>query len=427
LLGQFHRVLGRIADDASVRISALNVEDSMASMLNGETASQLRRDTIAPSFVAPRDECESRLAQIWQSLLGLQRISVTADFFDNGGHSLLAARLLAQVASAFGKKLPLTTLLESPTIESLATHLRSTAPHDGSHAMNGTQTVGAGPIEAGGNITEQQVFPMRREGNRPPLMIVDAGPFHRPLVRRLGNDQPVYGVALPELASLPRQFTVQDIATNLVDAICASDIEGPCYLAGWSQAGVMAYEMARLLQSRGKEVALLILFDSSNPTYIRSFKEWRKFPVQCYFWLSKAIYHFSKMLRMPLRDAWNYYWKRRRRFELPVVPIVNQADPSEVPPVDSWKVQYLAANKSEPEPCDWPIVLIRSTALQRGWFRDPRLGWGDVARGGLQVHEMPGEHDAMFLEPHVEQLAAIVSRELRAAAAGAWNVSLTEG
>jgi hypothetical protein len=56
------------------------------------------------------------------------------------------------------------------------------------------------------------------------------------------------------------------------------------------------------------------------------------------------------------------------------------------------------------------VVVVRSEALQTGWFRDPRLGWGEVARGGLELIEMPGEHDAMFLEPDVQRLGAHLRR-----------------
>jgi hypothetical protein len=50
-------------------------------------------------------------------------------------------------------------------------------------------------------------------------------------------------------------------------------------------------------------------------------------------------------------------------------------------------------------------VLFRSEAFQSGWFRDPQLGWGKSADGGLHMFEMPGEHDHMFLDPDVERLA----------------------
>jgi thioesterase domain-containing protein len=261
---------------------------------------------------------------------------------------------------------------------------------------------------------------MRREGSRPPLVIVDAGPFQRPLVRRLGSDQPVYGVALPELSTLPKRFTVRDIAANLVEALCASEVEAPYYLAGWSQAGVIAYEMARQLRARGKEVALVVLFDSSNPTYLRRLRVWWKFPIRLYFRATKAVYHFSRMLRMPLRQAWRDYWERKGKFDLKSIRRLKRTELSEIPPGECWRVQYLAANDSEPEPCDWPVVLIRSTVLQTGRFRDPHLGWGEVARAGLEVYEMPGGHDAMFLEPDVQRLATILTGCLHQAG-GRWE------
>ena len=116
---------------------------------------------------------------------------------------------------------------------------------------------------------ETQVFALRAEGTEPPLIIVDPHPFHRTLVRRLGGDQPVFGLLLPDLSALPERFTVSDIAANLVEALCASGVAGPYCLAGWSAAGIFACEMARQLRSRGKEVLLVTLFDTSTPEYLR--------------------------------------------------------------------------------------------------------------------------------------------------------------
>ena len=54
-------------------------------------------------FVAPSNETEARLAKLWEQVLGMKEISITADFFDQGGHSLLAASLLAQTERTFGR------------------------------------------------------------------------------------------------------------------------------------------------------------------------------------------------------------------------------------------------------------------------------------------------------------------------------------
>jgi hypothetical protein len=96
----------------------------------------------------------------------------------------------------------------------------------------------------------------------------------------------------------------------------------------------------------------------------------------------------------------------------------------------SWQIQYRTEIDYRPEPCDAPVVLFRSTALQRGWFRDPQLGWGAVARGGLTVYEMAGEHETMFLEPHVQRLAALwkeCARRVSAAGGGACRDLLAPG
>ncbi|QDU24171.1 condensation domain-containing protein [Urbifossiella limnaea] len=74
--------------------------------------------------VAPRDEYEVRLAEIWRELLRVDRLCVTANFFDLGGYSLLGARLLVRVQQAFGSRLPPTAVYDSPTVERMAELLR---------------------------------------------------------------------------------------------------------------------------------------------------------------------------------------------------------------------------------------------------------------------------------------------------------------
>jgi thioesterase domain-containing protein len=79
------------------------------------------------------------------------------------------------------------------------------------------------------------------------------------------------------------------------------------------------------------------------------------------------------------------------------------------------ELQRQAALEYSPEPTDVPIVLFRSEVLQTGLFRDPALGWGSLARGGLTLYEMAGDHDAMFSQPVVEELAKVLTECLRRA------------
>ncbi|WP_052398221.1 non-ribosomal peptide synthetase [Streptomyces sp. NRRL F-5123] len=71
-------------------------------------------------FVAPRDACEAAIAQMWVGTLGLDRVGVHDDFFEVGGHSLIATRISTRIRETFGVSVPLRTLFEQRTVATLA-------------------------------------------------------------------------------------------------------------------------------------------------------------------------------------------------------------------------------------------------------------------------------------------------------------------
>ena len=78
------------------------------------------RPDFSGAFVAPRNSVEEVLAQIWADLLELDCVGVNDNFFNIGGHSLLAIRVIARVRQVFGIELPLIALFENPTLVGLA-------------------------------------------------------------------------------------------------------------------------------------------------------------------------------------------------------------------------------------------------------------------------------------------------------------------
>ena len=399
LLGQFQNLLEGITANPACRLSDFALTRRVAADLQvtppspyplpQRTGGEGRvPESVLDACVAPRDAVEAKLAELWEGVLGIRGIGVTADFFDVGGHSLRAAQLLARVEKAFGRKVPLAGLpavshdcrVSGPTPEGASKRCARL----NARRSNRCRESGGGSVES----PEQQVFPMHRAGTRPPLLIVDAGPFQRPFVRRLGGEQPIWGLALPELSALPKGFTVADIATNLVQALERSAIDGPYHLAGWSQAGIIAYEIAQQLLVRGKKVASLILFDAASPSYLRSFEGWGKLPMRLYLWLERSSTIWGGC-GMPWGEVWQYFRERMHGFQ-PERMAKRQRSTTQGEEtsthefIEAWQVQYLAADKYEPEPCDWPVVLVRSQVLQTGWFRDPHLGWGKLARAGCR-------------------------------------------
>jgi acyl carrier protein len=75
---------------------------------------------VEHTLVAPRNQVEQGLTDIWRQVLGVEQVGVEDNFFDLGGHSLLATQVIARIRSTFHVQLPLRTLFDTPTVAGLA-------------------------------------------------------------------------------------------------------------------------------------------------------------------------------------------------------------------------------------------------------------------------------------------------------------------
>ena len=73
--------------------------------------------------MAPRTETEERIAEVWREVLGVDRVGVHDNFFDLGGHSIVAVRLISRLREVFGISLRLRTVFDGPTVGELAAHV----------------------------------------------------------------------------------------------------------------------------------------------------------------------------------------------------------------------------------------------------------------------------------------------------------------
>jgi acyl carrier protein len=79
-----------------------------------------QRPELVVGYVAPRTEDEAALVRIWQEVLGLEQIGVEDNFFDLGGHSLMATQVISRVRETLNAELPLRVFFETPTVASLS-------------------------------------------------------------------------------------------------------------------------------------------------------------------------------------------------------------------------------------------------------------------------------------------------------------------
>ena len=187
-------------------------------------------DDVDASDAEPANETERRLCELFAAVLHVDRVAPDDSFFDRGGHSLLAVRLLGHLRREFPASISLATVYANPSARRLAC------------------AMGRGETEA-----YSYLIPIQPEGTRAPLFGVHVlgrnAAFYRPMVERLGPDQPVFGVSFSAIDGT----TPTDVAA--IASLYAAEIErfrptGPLCLAAVSLGGYVAFELAQQLRGQ---------------------------------------------------------------------------------------------------------------------------------------------------------------------------------
>jgi len=333
----------------------------------------------AKSFIAPRNEFEASMVTLWEHVLGKRPIGVRDNFFELGGHSLLAVRLTSRIEKQFGKKLTITALIQAPTVESLVLLLRE------------------------GNSSWSPLVPLQTGGTKPTFFFVHGlggtvMRFHE-LARHMVPDQPFYCFQAQGMdGKLPCLDRVEEMASLYLEHLRAAQPEGPYFLGGYSFGGLVALEMARRLLEEQEEIRVLTLVD----TYLPAPHEGRSLLVK-FFGLST-----------PQKLA--YLKKRATRYGR---GIKRRIDALSLPPAIKAVREACAVAESryKPQVYAGSVVLFRASEKALRGLDDVQGGWNEYAAGGIEVHEIDGDHGNILNEPQVRQLAAEIRTRLEKAQA----------
>jgi len=357
-------------------------------------------DPAAPrgerAFVAPRDALELRLARLWEEVLGAGPAGVRDDFFDAGGHSLAALRLLAGVERLTGLRVPMATLLAAPTVESLARALRA-----------GRALPAPGPL-----------VPLQAGAGRPLFFVHAAGgnvASYAALARHLGPGLPFHALQSRGLEGdeLPHA-RVEEMAADYLAALRAVQPAGPYRLGGWSMGGLVAFEMARLLAAAGEEVDLLALVDTRAPR-----DDLPAVPPDAASLLAGFLLHLGLAAeRIPPfvedvavlapDDRLRRAWEEARAAD--VVP-----GDLDLPRFDRlWTVFRANADAAfayRPGPSTADLLLV--SAGDRPTPAAPEAArWRALTAGTVRTATVAGDHFGLVREPHVRELAAVLAAAL---------------
>jgi amino acid adenylation domain-containing protein len=353
-------------------------------------------------YFPPRTEIEMQVAEIWQEVMGLEKISIFDNFFELGGRSLVAVQLMARIEKLTGKRLPLATLFNHSTIEQLAVQVNADSK----------------------SITWDSLVPIKPKGSKMPLYIVHGAGLNvllfNALAMNMGAEQPVYGLQARGLNGIDEPLDVmEDIAANYIDEIITQNPTGPYALAGYSLGGTIAYEMARQLMEMGKEVKMLAVFDTYakqtdifDPPVKRTFNRARLF-------VMKLLNSFVLLAEDPKR-TFEYkntlikrriiraYWKLRGNTEKQqgFFAYDNEID----------EASAKAKRNYYQKPLNITVDLFK--AEKRTFYMDDYefMGWKKFALKGVNVHEISGEHNTIFAPPNDEKFAIVLQECLDRAA-----------
>lgn len=422
----FSCVSGAMLESTGVRASWS--ADGQLSVIGPEDAptSATARSSSSAVVDRPPTALELQLSGIWKEILGIEPTGVGENFFEMGGHSLMAARLFSTIEARLGQRLPLATLLRAPTIAQLAAVLEDERAKTSSVSSS---------LSGRAQGAWSSLVPISESGSMPPLICVHGSGGnvlgYRSLAKRLGPDQPVYGLQAKGLDGVTPPVTdLVEMAANYVAEVRAAWPDGSYALCGLSFGGTVAFEMARLLQLQGQPVTLLALFDScpAHTDWMTAGSNGYRRLVR----LSKMLgCHISNMRSLPPGQLMPYIraqlrtqrhlvrgilWRRRYRLH----HRFRDAE-RELPPAlrSVERACDMAFREYSPRPYTGRVTLFRAAIRSAGEGDDPLFGWGRLAAAGVDVYDVPGSHRNMLNEPHLEVLAAKLSACLRAASASA--------
>ncbi|GGM89380.1 hypothetical protein GCM10011609_27800 [Lentzea pudingi] len=191
----------------------------------------------------PANPVEERLCGLFAEAVGLEHVGVDDDFFDIGGHSLLAARLVGEIKSALAVSLSIGHVFQAPTVARLAA------------------LIDGGQLTA----THDVLLPIRESGDGSPVFFFHPGIglswCYAGFAKHL-RGLPIYGLQARAASDVTLLApSLAHMARDYLEQILVAQPEGPYRLVGWSFGGNVAHTVASMLREAGHEVELLAVID----------------------------------------------------------------------------------------------------------------------------------------------------------------------
>ncbi|HEX5234120.1 MAG TPA: condensation domain-containing protein [Silvibacterium sp.] len=354
---------------------------------------QPTQPSVALAPVAPATAIERQMLAIWQEVFRSTSIGIDDNFFDLGGHSLMLARIQAQLKKTTGHRILAADIFAAPTIRTLAARLESTYE----------------------NPAQSRTFPLRQHGTQPPLFLISQSMVFRRMVQWLHPDQPVFtALMLDEDLKNGVHTTFQEIASYYVSLIRSVRPKGPYRIGGWCVSSSLAYEIAQQLRTGGEVVDLLLLVDGWAPGYWRRIGFSKRLLAKSSYYCARIVRHSRALAKASAEQRTAFIAEKWRIMRAAIArqlgTIFYSAGVDMQVKIEEQttfidQVVYAASRSYQALPGNIPALVFRSEEQPQGRFLPSDLGWSALLSRDITAVPLPGDHREIFDDPGAQILA----------------------
>ncbi|WP_348799929.1 non-ribosomal peptide synthetase [Flavobacterium adhaerens] len=364
-----------------------NIIDKIPTTLNGKIdrkALSQYKTNIEQKYTSPRTKEEKLVAAIWKESLKIESIDIFSDFFEMGGHSIMAVKVMTDIEKQTGKRIPLSSLFKYSTIEKFSKL-----------------------ISTNKEINSDCLVPLKSNGNKTPLFIIHGAGLNVlnfvNLSKYFDDDQPIYGIQGTAKEYGNWYKSIEEMAAHYVEAIIKLLPNGPYALAGFSFGGIVVFEMTKQLKELGKEVSLTALLDTSVDSSYYYQTHLQKKLIR-----SKDMLLSWKTFKMRINEKkyiLNRFLKNNNNVTEPEELALKQI-------IETDGMVKKIIDRYQLRPQNFKIDLFRSKDDLNHKLDPTYLGWKKAALEGIAIHNIPGNHYDIVAPPNDIILAGMLQEIL---------------
>jgi thioesterase domain-containing protein/acyl carrier protein len=363
--------------------------------INGASAHLNGLDTrLVADYVGPKDPVELNLVKVWEGIMGRYPIGVNDNFFETGGDSFMAIKLITKIERIFDKTITPMSMIQYPTVRSMAESWKSTTKP----------------------VLNSSLVPIRANGSKPPLFVIHGGGGHifftYPMAKHLDPDQPVYALQPVGLFGDEEMLgSIEAMAGHYLETIRSIQPDGQFSILGSCLGDPICVEMNKQLRKKGKSPLALIIVDS-YPEHL--------FP--------------RKIIRTPRMVRWNRFKERFRQSpyrairKMFVDRMIKLSNPFKLK-WEEFKIIYGSDEQARKlrsiqnhlqtlyfryfwEPFNGKVTLIKTSQNVERINNRSEDVWKKLASDGIDLIVTPGKHFTRFDEPDVIELSRRLQNHL---------------